>query len=170
VNRAARTLAIAGFAVAASGCAAAPADPPAPPRPILLHVHFAGSIRCSTFPYSCGATLSIIGVEQPVDATKPAATDAQWFVPTMGATIFDPAPIGGAPSVLPGKHRLVMSMLGQYDTPSYDANGEIARDLLARCSADIEPTDGSGPIDVLVTFTPVGPDWDAICELQVTPS
>jgi hypothetical protein len=83
--------------------------------------------------------------------------------------MFDSTPIGDAPTVFPGKHRLLMSMLGSYDVASYDANGELAQDLLARCSVDLEATEGSGPIDVLVTFTPIGSGWEATCEVVVGP-
>lgn len=152
------------------GCGARP-SPTLPRREVPLHVHFAGSIACNAFPYGCSATLNVIGVDDPVDAVRPSATGIRWITAATGDTMFDSTPYGGVPAVVPGKHRLVISVLGSYDVASYDANGDLAWDLVSRCSADVDAPGDAAAMDVLVMFTPdpTGMNYKATCEIDVGP-
>jgi hypothetical protein len=86
--------------------------------------------------------------------------------------MFDSTPYGGVPAVTTGKQRLVISVLGSYDEPSYDASGDRALDLVARCSTDVDAGEDAAALDMLVTFTPdpTGMSYVATCEIIVTPS
>ena len=134
-----------------------------------LNVRFAGRIGCATFPYSCTATLSVLerGADVP-EAWRPASTDPWWGADASTGTTavtFDPKPLGGSPAATPGPHRLVVSLLGSYDTPSYAPDGSRAFDLLGRCTADVEVESDADGLDVLVTFTPDGASFRASCTL-----
>lgn len=136
------------------------------PAAVPLHVRFAGSIGCATFPYGCTATLSVVGPNTVVpDGWRPTSADP-WWAPDYShgttAETFDPSPIGASPAAVPGTHRLVVSLLGSYDTPSYGPDGSRAFDLLGRCTTDIE-VPAAGSLDVLITFSPDGASFRASC-------
>ena len=126
----------------------APPAPSSPPAAIPVHVRFAGPrLNCvNNFPYSCTATLSLVPAGTAVpDEWRPSAADP-WWVPG------DPKPAVAGPTATPGEHRLVVSVLGTYDVPSYAPDGSRAFDLLSRCWADVDvPT--AGALDVLITFS-----------------
>jgi hypothetical protein len=128
-------------------------------------VRFAGRIGCATFPYACTVTLSVVEPSTLVpDDWRPSSADPLWTPDYRGmtATTFDPKPIGASPAAAPGAHRLVVSLLGSNDTPSYGPDGSKSTDLLGRCMTDIEvPTAGS--LDVLITFKPDEASFRASC-------
>lgn len=137
----------------------APAPPAASPSPasraaaIPVHVRFGGSrLNCvDNFPYSCTATLSLVRAGTAVpDEWRPSAADASW-VPG------DPRPLGAEPVAAPGPLRLVVSLLGSYDVPSYAPDGSRAFDLLSRCWADVD-VPAAGALDVLIAFSNPDPD------------
>jgi hypothetical protein len=168
------------LALIALGISACSAPPPAPtaaaatpqaatPSAVVvpLNVSFAGRIGCATFPYNCTATLSVLERNADIpDAWRPASSDPWWGADySKGTTVetFDPKPLGGSPAAMPGPHRLVVSLLGSYDTPSYGPDGSRAFDLLGRCTADVEVPPVAGGLDVLVTFTPDEGSFRASC-------
>jgi len=137
---------------------------------VHLNVRFAGRIGCATFPYNCTATLSVLEPNTDIpDAWRPPSTDPWWGPDysqgTTGET-FDPKPLGGSLAAAPGPHRLVLSLLGSYDTPSYSPDGSRAFDLLGRCTADLEIGPDARSVDVLVTFAPDPANFRATCTLE----
>jgi hypothetical protein len=123
-------------------------------------VRFAGPrIGCvNNFPYNCTATLSVVASGTVVpDVWRPSSADP-WWLPG------DPAPLGRPPAAAPGPQRLVVSLLGSYDVPSYGPDGSRALDLLGRCWTDVDvPT--AGTVDVLITFSPEAADFRASCSV-----
>jgi hypothetical protein len=137
-----------------------------PAATVQIDVRFAGQIGCATFPYNCTATLSVLERDADIpDTWRPASTDPWWGTAHGNAETFDPEPIGGPPATTPGAHRLVMSLLGSYDTPSYAPDGSRAFDLLGRCAVDVEVVSDAGGLDVLVTFTPDKASFHASCTI-----
>jgi hypothetical protein len=131
-----------------------------------LTVHLNGAIHCGLFPYSCFAALSVTPAGTNVEEVwRPPATDP-WWSPVPNSETFDPSPFGEIPTLAPGGQRLVISLLGSYDTPSYAPDGSIARDLLSRCTldVDVEPADGS--VEIQVTFTPDGVSFGGTCSIE----
>ena len=112
-----------------------------------MRVRFAGPrLNCvNNFPYACTATVSLARAGTAVtNEWRPSASDPSW-VPG------DPKPTGAEPTAAPGQHRLVVSVLGTYDVPSYAPDGSRAFDLVSRCWADVDvPT--AGALDVVITF------------------
>ena len=175
LGRRAARLALALVAVGVGACSSPPpptaptTPPPAgspPPAAVPLDVRFAGRIGCATFPYNCTATLSVLepGTDVP-DAWRPPPSDPWWGADdSQGTTAqtFDPKPLGGSPATIPGLHRLVVSLLGSYDTPSYGPDGSRAFDLLSRCTTDVV-VPAAGGLDVLITFTPDEASFRASC-------
>lgn len=170
---------LAAIALGISACSAPPAPTAAAATPrtatppsvfrVALDVSFAGRIGCAKFPYNCTATLSVLdpNADTP-DAWRPASSDPWWgadYSKGTTADTFSPDPIGGLPVAEPGPHRLVVSLLGSYDTPSYGPDGSQAFDLLGRCSADVDVPPIAAPLDVLVTFTPDEASFRASCTI-----
>ncbi len=125
----------------------APPVPSSPPAAVPMHVRFAGPrLNCvNNFPYSCTATVSLAQAGTAVtDEWRPSAADP-WWVPG------DPKPTDAEPTAVSGPHRLVVSVLGTYDVPSYAPDGSPAFDLLSRCSTDVE-VPLAGALDVVITF------------------
>ena len=126
----------------------APPSAASPPATLPVHVRFDGPrLSCvNNFPYACTATLSLVQAGTAVpDEWRPSAADP-WWEPG------DSRPLGAEPAAAPGPHRLVVSVLGSYDVPSYAPDGSRAFDLLSRCWTDVDvPT--AGALDVLVTFS-----------------
>jgi hypothetical protein len=151
--------------------AVVPSTSPSPPPGAPVSVAFAGEIHCDLFPYSCGAYLSVVPPDSVVDGDwRPAASDP-WWLPDRsgdpGAGLFEPVPIGTMPALAPGRHRLVMSLLGRSDLVSYAPDGSIATDLLSRCTADVNVMTATPRVSVLATFTPDGVSHGGPCTLEV---
>ena len=155
--------------VAAATGAAATA---APPGAVPIDVRFAGGTNCSSFPYTCFAVLSVLEPNAAVpDSWRPAASDPRWFADDgKGATAdrFDPKPLGSA-AAAPGSHRLVMTLLGSYDTPSLGPDGKEVFSMDGRCTADVDVPGGAAGVDVLVTFTPDPATFGGSCTMTATP-
>jgi hypothetical protein len=174
IRRTAVTLAIAASAVAcSSGPLPVPSPSPATTVPradddgVSLVVQLDGEIGCNQFPYGCGARLSVLPAGTEVPAIwRPAPDDPAWAPAGMGDDTLDPTPYRPVPTLAPGGHRLVVSLLGSYDTPSYAPDGSIATDLLSRCTLDVDVASGSGPIAVRVTFTPHGESFGGTCVIE----
>jgi hypothetical protein len=165
------------MAVALLACApSAPATPAlaasAPPPPsaapgTLLVVHLGGSINCGQFPYGCYAALSVTPAGTKVEEHwRPLATDPLWIPDGPSTEAFDPSPVGAIPALTPGGHRLVISLLGSYDTPSFTPDGSRATDLLSRCMLDVEVDPAARPIEIQVTFTPDGVSFGGSCSIE----
>ena len=142
-------------------------------EPIDLVVRFGGSIQCASFPQSCGAVLSVLPAGSEVaDDWRPDERDPSW-APDYGsgttASTFEAEPLRGAPTVPPGPHRLVVSLIGEDDLASLDAAGNRATELLGRCALDVDLPPGSGPVDVLVTFVPDPAAYRATCTVEIAP-
>jgi hypothetical protein len=134
-----------------------------------LVVDLGGTIGCGMFPYSCRAVLSVVPAGTEVEAVwRPPDTDPWWAPDGPSSEGFDPKPVGGIPTLAPGGNRLIISLLGSYDTPSYDPDGSIATDLLSRCSIDIDLDPAAGPVEVQVTFTPDGLSFGGSCTIEQT--
>ena len=169
---------IAGLAVVAS-CATTPvrtpaasaAPPSATPSPAIqagarLDVRFSGKIGCGTFPYGCRATLSVLPPDTPVaDDWRSPSSDPWW--PPDGAGSLALAPVGALPTIPLGRHRVVVSLVGSYDTPSYKPDGSIATDLLSRCIGDFDVRPETDVVTVRITFTPDPASFRASCVLSL---
>ena len=167
------------MAVALLGCTpSAPVTPAlavsAPPPPSAasgaeLIVHLGGTIHCGLFPYSCHATLSVAPAGAAIEAAwLPPAGDPWWMPSGSKTETFDPAPVGAIPTLAPGAHRLVISLLGSYDTPSFNPDRSIATDLLSRCALDVDVEPAAGPVEIQVTFTPDGVSFGGSCTIEAT--
>lgn len=131
-----------------------------------LIVHVGGAINCGLFPYGCFAALSVTPAGTKVEEDwRPPATDP-WWIPMPNSETFDPTPVGTIPRLAPGGHRLVISLLGSYDTPSYGPDGSIARDLLSRCTLDIDVDPADGRVEVQITFTQDGVSFGGSCSIE----
>lgn len=151
-----------------AGSAVPPATPSATPASgVELIVELDGEIGCNEFPYGCGARLSVLPAGNDVDSSwRPPAGDPGWAPAAMGDDTLDPTPYRPIPTLAPGASRLVVSLLGGYDTPSYAPDGSIATDLLARCTLDVEVDPTAGPVTVRVTFTPDGISFGGSCVIE----
>jgi hypothetical protein len=143
-----------------------------PTREVIpLDVRMAGKIHCAMFPYGCVARVSVLPPDAEVtDAWRPPDTDPVW-APDYddGVTSTDhlsATPAGNPPMLAPGKHLVVVSLLGSYDVASYDAAGNIATDLLARCSMPIDAVAGADRVSAVVTFVP-GDSFAGTCAIRV---
>jgi hypothetical protein len=146
------------------------ATPPAG-REILLDVRFAGTVGCSMFPYSCVVVVSVLdaGASAPA-GWRPPDTDPTWYPDDRdhdrdGRSPIGPDPVRGMPVLAPGRHRVVVSLLGSYDTPSYNPDGTVASDLLGRCAADVEVAVGDPPVPITVSFDPDPASFRAACSI-----
>ena len=129
-------------------------------------MHLGGAINCGLFPYSCFAALSVAPAGTSIEADwRPPATDP-WWSPVPNSDQFDPTPVGTIPTLASGGHRLVISLLGSYDTVSYTPDGSIARDLLSRCTLDVDVEPADGPVEIQVTFTPDGVSFGGTCSIE----
>jgi hypothetical protein len=142
-------------------------------RWVWLDVRFAGPIHCASFPYGCTATLSVLEPDAAVASDwRPSSSDPQWS-PDYGAGTstdhFAPKPNLTVPAVSTGRHQLVISLLGSYDTPSYGPDGSGATDLLARCTTQIDVQPSEQPLAVVVTFVPDPASFGGTCSLAVGP-
>jgi hypothetical protein len=138
---------------------------------VRLDVRMAGAIGCASFPYGCAATVSVLPADARVsDAWRPPTTDPVW-VPdySAGGTTdhFVATPSGGTPTISPGRHLIVVSLLGSYDAPSFNPDGTVATDLLARCSTDVTAVVGSPAVSAVVTFTPGSESFRGSCWISV---
>ena len=159
---------------------AAPATPsftPAATSPaamVPLDVRIAGKIKCAMFPYGCSATVSVLDADASVaDAWRPPVTDPVWAPDYRGtnADHFMPTPVGAMPILTPGVHKVVVSLLGSSDAVSFNPDGSVATDLLARCSAIIEVRAGSSPLKAVVTFAEGDPSTFAgTCSVKIGPA
>lgn len=151
---------------------------PATPSPSIeagarLNVRFSGKIGCATFPYSCQATLSILPPDTPVAGDwRSPSSDPRWS-PDRAKSLYsadhlDPTPVGELPMVPIGRHRVVVSLVGSYDTPSFKPDGSVATDLLSRCIGDVEVGSGTDIVTVRVTFTPDPLSFRATCTLTLS--
>src|SRR5262245_27406878 len=102
---------------------------------IPINVRFAGGLNCNIgFSYSCAPSLTVMEPDAVVPASfRRAATDP-WWDPRAGT--FQPVKaskctlLGGTPAISPGRHLLVMSLIGSSDVASYNPDGTIATELL----------------------------------------
>jgi hypothetical protein len=135
-----------------------------------LVVEMGGTIGCATFPYGCSATLSVLPAGTRVaDDWRPPASDPWWppdYSRGTSADRFDANPAGNLPRVPLGRHQLVISLLGSYDTPSFTPDGSVATDLLARCIGEVEIGPGSGAVKARVTFTPDPASFRGSCTVD----
>lgn len=136
-----------------------------------LSVKLGGKIRCASFPYGCGPTLSVLPAGTAVnDAWRPPPSDPFWppdYSSGGTADHFQATASGALPRLPVGGHELVISLLGSYDVVSLNPDGSRALDLLGRCAVDVEVTSVDQVVSVLVTFTP-GQDFDASCTIVQT--
>jgi len=162
-------------------------DPPASPAPsnspgsatlssapvVPMDIRFGGTIGCASFPYGCTATLSVLDPNVVVtDAWRPPSSDP-WWAPDWSAgtqaSHFEPTPVGTVPGVSPGRHQLVVSLLGSSDVPSYNPDGGRAFDLVGRCSAEVDVPVPAEVVNILVTFVPNGANFQTACSLEAAP-
>ncbi len=142
-----------------------------PDGDVSLEVRMTGRIACATFPYGCTATVSVLPPDAQVpDAWRPPATDPYW-VPdySNGGTTdhFLPEPSGAVPTLAPGRNLVVVSLVGAYDTASFNPDGTLATDLLSRCTALADVTTGSQALAAVVTFTPNELDFGGTCSIEI---
>jgi len=143
-----------------------------PTREVIpLDVRMAGKIHCAMFPYGCVARVSVLPPDAEVsEPWRPPDTDPVWIPDaddgTTTADHLSATPAGNAPMLAPGAHLVVVSLLGSYDTPSFDAAGHAATDLLARCSTPVDAVAGSDRISAVVTFVP-GDNFAGTCSIRV---
>jgi hypothetical protein len=162
-------------ALVAAACSPAPVPSTSPPAtPIVdsgahLAVELAGTIRCASFPYGCGATLSVLPAGATVtDDWRPPASDSFWppdYSKGSGTDHFESTPVGDLPRLPVGEHELVMSLLGSSDVVSLNPDGSRALDLLGRCSLNVDVTSATEFVKVKITFTP-GQDFFASCRIE----
>ena len=139
-----------------------------------LSVRFAGTIHCAVFPYGCFAAISSLQPGAVVSADwRPPLSDPRWG-PDFGSEGASPGhvdltPLGTVPNLAIGPHRLVLSLLGSYDTPSFAADGTVATDLLARCVGDVDVMATTRTVAVVITFTPDPETFGGTCRLAVAP-
>lgn len=135
-----------------------------------LAVRFDGALGCALFPYACSVTLSVLpaGTDVP-DDWRPPITDPWWGADGPGDQSVDPQAIGNVPTLPPGSHRLVASVLGSYDTPSYAPDGSVARDLLARCWLDVDIEPATAQVAVRISLEPDGTSFGGTCSIDLVP-
>jgi hypothetical protein len=84
----------------------------------------------------------------------------------MGSERLDGTPVWTVPDLPVGRHRLMISLLGQSDVVSYAPDGQVARDLLSRCYVDVDVTPDTDHVGIVVTFTPDGSQWGGSCRVE----
>lgn len=135
----------------------------------------AGQTACASFPYGCTATVSVLPADAKVpDSWRPPATDPVW-VPDYSngwstTDHFVSTPAGGQPVLSSGRRLIVVSLLGTYDTPSLNPDGTWATDLLSRCTAPVDVSEGSSALSAVVTFTPNGENFGGTRSVKVVGS
>ncbi len=139
---------------------------------VPLDVRMAGKIGCAQFPYGCFARLSVLAPTAMVaDAWRPPDTDPEWapdFTDSVYSTDhLQPGPVGSPPVLAPGRHLVVVSLLGSYDARSLKPDGSLVTDLLARCSATVEVGARSGPLTAVVTFEPEESSFGGTCLIKI---
>ena len=156
-----------------SPAAFAPSPSPSPSEGgVPFEVRMAGKIGCAQFPYGCFARLSVLGPDARLTSTwRPPETDPEW-IPELTDSVdttdhLQLQPVGSPPVLAPGRHLVVVSLLGSYDTPSLNPDGSVATDLLARCTATVEVASGSGPLAAVVTFVPDGSSFGGTCSIKI---
>ncbi len=134
-----------------------------------LDVGWAGELQCTTFPYGCAAYLSVLepGAEVAAD-WRPEPHDPWWSAAASGDALPSDDPVWTVPNLPAGRHRLLFSLLGGSDLLSFTPDGEIARDLLSRCSLDVEVAPSTTQVGVLVTFVPDGVGFGGTCSVERT--
>ena len=147
--------------------------PSATPVSIGIEVTISGTIGCATFPYSCTVALSVVEPGTTLSSSwRPAATDPWWgpdWSPGMHATRLDPTVRGNLPSLVPGDHTLVVSILGSSDTPSFNPDGSIATDLIGRCQTETGVGSSATRLIVTILLTPGETGLDTSCSVAAMP-
>lgn len=132
-----------------------------------LDVEMAGTVGCAQFPYACAATVSVLPEGTIVDDDwRPPTTDPWWGAASANTDHLSPPPIGTVPNLPAGRHRVVVSLLGQSDVPSFGPDGSVARDLLARCQLDIDVGAATERVALVVTFEPDGIGYGGTCRID----
>jgi hypothetical protein len=72
----------------------------------------------------------------------------------------------GTPAADPGEHLLVISLIGASDVVSFNPDGSVATELLARCTAEVDIAPDSEAVDVLVTFVSEPDTTVATCTVE----
>jgi hypothetical protein len=129
-------------------------------------------VNCNLgFSFYCAPRLSVLepGTAVP-DAWRPLATDPTWQtrdedMRNVGARRW--TLLRGEPATTPGRHLLVVSLIGASDVASYNPDGSAATELMGRCSTEVDVPPGVGSIDVVVRFTSEPETTAATCEIQV---
>ena len=134
-----------------------------------LDVGWAGELQCTTFPYGCATYLSVLepGAEVTAD-WRPEPHDPWWSAAASGDALPSDDPVWTVPNLPAGRHRLLFSLLGGSDLLSFTPDGEIARDLLSRCSLDVAVAPSTTQVGVLVTFVPDGVGYGGSCSVERT--
>jgi hypothetical protein len=172
---------VAALALAGAGLAACATSPPLPSATALasldvtsvpIEVHMGGKIGCAQFPRGCWAAVSVLPPDTLVDASwRPSVTDARW-VPDYTGSVYSSdhlvaEPDHPVPDLVAVRQLLVVSLLGADDVPSYNPDGTVATDLLARCSSDVDAGAGMGPVVAVVTFAPDPTSFSASCSIKL---
>ena len=139
---------------------------------IPIHIRFEGRVNCNIgFSFACGPRLSVLDAGTPVPASwRPSATDPQWD--TRGGGMQDVKAsrwprLRGGPAAGPGRHLLVVSLIGASDVVSFNPDGSVATELLARCSADVDVAPDADALNLLVTFVPRPDSTLATCTVGI---
>lgn len=150
------------------------ATSPSPPAEaaIKLIIRMEGKIGCAQFPYGCLAATSVLppGTDIP-DSWRPPATDPRWL-PDFAQGIYSTdhlraQPEGPPPVLTPGPNLVVVSLLGTYDTPSFNPDGTMATDLLARCATEVDAPAAAVSVAAVVTFTRRAEDFGGTCSIKL---
>ena len=168
---------LAGCAVPAPTPAPSPAPTPVPTPPptvaatIPIHVTFKGTVNCELgVSYSCGPSLSVLepGADVP-DSWQPPVTDPMWDPRGGGMEAVEGTHwtlLRGSPVTAAGRHLLVVSLTGSSDVPSYGPDGTIARDLLGRCTTEVDVAPDAQGLDIVVAFKPQPATTRATCTID----
>lgn len=146
---------------------------PAAPATIPIRVQFRGDVNCNIgFSFYCAPYLSVLEPGTELAASwRPAAGDASWA--TRGD---DMQPVGGrrwtllrgSPAAGPGRHLVVISLIGTSDLVSYNPDGSVATELLGRCAATLDVAPDAEAVEVLVTFESEASSTAATCRVEVS--
>ena len=155
----------------------APTPPPTPTlaATIPIRVSFKGGLNCNIgFDFSCAPSLSVLeaGTDVP-DAWRPADTDPSWDTHEGMTGTAKPAKwslMRGTPAATPGSHLLVISLTGSSDVVSFNPDGTIASELLARCATEVRVAPDASVVKVVVTFHPDPESARATCSIKVQPT
>jgi hypothetical protein len=149
----------------------APSPTPSDIARVPLDVRVGGKIGCASFPYNCWATVSVLPADAEVrSGWQPPKSDPRWLPDyTIGYTTdhLSPTTVDRAPTLEPGAHLLVVSLLGSSDVPSFDPSGNEVRDIVARCSVPIDVDAGIERLSAVVTFVPADSGSVATCSIKV---